>query len=126
MSEDPFVLVAISEYGHEPTAQEVSDEELSKLCNEVLLSDLKALALLPNALAAFKTVTDGGAPMALSIGGDLLMRMTWEEIVKAYPKQYVALVDAYPDIYKLESAVVVHSEKDMSESDLLTYKHEKL
>ncbi len=51
LSEDPFVIVAISEYGHEPTAQEVSDEELSKLCNEVLLSDLKALALLPNALA---------------------------------------------------------------------------
>ena len=76
LSEDPFVIVAISEYGHEPTVQEVSDEELSKLCNEVLLSDLKALALLPNALAFvekntqdLKEVTDGGVPMALSIGG---------------------------------------------------------
>ena len=76
LSEDPFVIVAISEYGHEPTAQEVSDEELSILCNEVLLSDLKALALLPNALAFvdknrqdLKTVTDGGVPMALSTGG---------------------------------------------------------
>ena len=51
LSEDPFVIVAISEYGHEPTADEVSDEELSKMCNEVLLSDLKALALLPDALS---------------------------------------------------------------------------
>ena len=28
------------------------------------------------------------------------MRMTWEEIVKAYPKQYVVLEDVCPDIYK--------------------------
>ena len=43
LSEDPFVIVAISEYGHEPTAQEVSDEELSKLCNEVLWSSYGAV-----------------------------------------------------------------------------------
>ena len=41
------------------------------------------------------------------------MRMTWKEIVKAYPKQYVALADVYPDIYMLESAVVVHSESTL-------------
>ena len=47
------------------------------------------------------------------------MRMTWEEIVKEYPNMYVALTDVYPSEYNIESAVVLHSEKDMSENDIM-------
>lgn len=76
LSEDPFVIVAISEYGHEPTVDEASDEELSKMCNEVLLSDLKALALLPDALNFVKEheqdirdIAARGVPMSFSLKG---------------------------------------------------------
>ena len=78
LSEDPFVIVAISEYGHEPTAQEVSDEELSKLCNEVLLSDLKALALLSNA-SAFKDVLRQIHNLALRYAKGTMTKLEEEE-----------------------------------------------
>ena len=46
----PFMIVIHSEYGMVPTEEEVSMEELSVLCNEVLLGELKALAMLPKAV----------------------------------------------------------------------------
>ena len=45
-----FCIVIRSKYGHIPTEEECSREELSEICNEVLLSSLKAMALLPKAL----------------------------------------------------------------------------
>lgn len=51
LRDQPFSIVVRSKYGHRPTQEEASDEELSRICNEVLLSELKALALLPNAIA---------------------------------------------------------------------------
>lgn len=45
-----FSIAVRSRYGHVPTEEEISKDELSRLCNEVLFSDLKAMALLPKAL----------------------------------------------------------------------------
>lgn len=39
------------QYGHYPTQDEVSDEDLSELCNQVLLTELKAFALLPKVVS---------------------------------------------------------------------------
>ncbi len=50
LHEQIFSIVIRSEYGHAPTVDEVSNEDLSALCNEVLFSELKALALLPKAI----------------------------------------------------------------------------
>lgn len=50
LREQPFCIVIRSTFGHAPSVEEVSDEELSALCNEILLDELKALALLPQAL----------------------------------------------------------------------------
>lgn len=45
-----FAIAIRIRYGHVPTASEASDDELSKLCNDVLLTELKAMALLPKAV----------------------------------------------------------------------------
>lgn len=49
--EQSFSIVIRSRFGHNPTEEEISDEELSNLCNEILFSEMKALALLPNAIS---------------------------------------------------------------------------
>ena len=54
-----------------------------------------------------------------SMGKEFGMRMAWEEIVREYPNMYVAFTDAYPGLHNIESAVVLHSEKDMSAYDIL-------
>lgn len=50
LRENQFCIIIISKYGDNPSKEEVSDEELSALCNKILFSSLKALSLLPNAL----------------------------------------------------------------------------
>ena len=45
-----FELGIINEYDHIPSEEEVSDEELSLVCNETMIYDLKAAMLLPKAL----------------------------------------------------------------------------
>jgi len=50
LREQPFSIVIKSQFGHAPTIEEISDEELSHLCNQILISELKALCLLPKAL----------------------------------------------------------------------------
>ena len=50
LREQPFSIVIKSKYGHKPSKEEVSDKELSMICNEILLSELKVLGMLPNAL----------------------------------------------------------------------------
>lgn len=43
----PFAIVVIGKYGHEPTKEEISDEELSELCNRVLASEIKVNLAMP-------------------------------------------------------------------------------
>ena len=50
LTEYNFVIVLASKFGHLPTKEEISDEELSQICNKVLFGELKALTLLPKAL----------------------------------------------------------------------------
>ena len=45
-----FTIAILSKYGHAPTKDEISDEALSELCNDILLGDLKAFALIPKAI----------------------------------------------------------------------------
>ena len=52
-----FCIVIRTKYGHAPTREEVSDSELSQLCNEILLSELKALMKLPQALRFIDKIT---------------------------------------------------------------------
>ena len=47
LHEAPFVIAVITEYGHEPDQEEVSDEKLSEFCNQVLDSEIQALKALP-------------------------------------------------------------------------------
>ena len=48
--EYPFVIALCIKYGDIPKNDEISDEELSSLCNDVLLEEMKCLSLLPKAL----------------------------------------------------------------------------
>ena len=54
LREHPFSIRIKSQFGHKPTIEEISDEELSKLCNEILLDELKALTLLPKAITVIE------------------------------------------------------------------------
>lgn len=54
LRDQPFSIAARSKFGHAPSIEEISDKELSILCNEVLLSELKALALLPQAISVIE------------------------------------------------------------------------
>lgn len=51
LHEQPFSIVIRTRFGHAPSETEISDDDLSALCNDVLLSELKALALLPKAIS---------------------------------------------------------------------------
>lgn len=60
LRDQPFSIVVRAKYGHCPTEGEVSDAELSELCNSVLLSELKAMALLPKAVSVIEEKYDAG------------------------------------------------------------------
>ncbi len=57
LRDNNFFIVIKSKYGRIPSEDEVSREELSRLCNEILLSELKAMALLPKALEKVEELT---------------------------------------------------------------------
>lgn len=50
LTDSSFVIVLLSRYGHAPSEDELSDGELSQICNDVLLSELKTYTLVPKAL----------------------------------------------------------------------------
>lgn len=50
LRDQPFSIMVRSRYGHVPSEKELSRRDLSLLCNEVLLDEMKALCLLPKAL----------------------------------------------------------------------------
>ena len=50
LTEYNFVIVLVSKFGHLPTKEEISDEELSRICNKVLLNSLKMFTDLPEIL----------------------------------------------------------------------------
>lgn len=45
-------------------------------------------------------------------------RLSWEEIKKRYPHQYVGLVGCKPDSTNIETAIVKYSEKDMTDGEM--------
>lgn len=47
MRDQPFSIAVRFEYGHAPTEDEVSNEELSRICNETLLMELKVISIMP-------------------------------------------------------------------------------
>lgn len=50
LHEQSFTIIIRSTFGHAPTKKEINDAELSKMCNEILLSELQTMSLLPEAL----------------------------------------------------------------------------
>lgn len=50
LHEQSFTIIIQTTFGHAPTKEEINDAELSKMCNEILLSELQAMSLLPEAL----------------------------------------------------------------------------
>ena len=50
LHEQSFTIIIRSTFGHAPTKKEINDAELSKICNEILLSELQTMSLLPEAL----------------------------------------------------------------------------
>lgn len=50
LRDQPFSIVVRAKYGCAPTEEQVSNVELSKICNEVLLSDLKSIAMMPKVI----------------------------------------------------------------------------
>lgn len=47
LTEHNFIMALRFKYGHLPTEVEITDEELSSICNEVLLTDLETFIQLP-------------------------------------------------------------------------------
>lgn len=67
LHEQSFSIAIRTKYGHNPSEEEVTDEDLSIFCNDILLTELKALALLPKAVMlidnnypAYKELTKNG------------------------------------------------------------------
>lgn len=58
LHENPFFISIRAEFKHNPTKEEISDEELSNFCNEILLDELKAYALLPKAIQIIEKYYD--------------------------------------------------------------------
>jgi len=54
LRDQPFAIVIRTKFGHNPTVSEISDKNLSVLCNEILLAEMKAFALLPKAIDFIK------------------------------------------------------------------------
>lgn len=52
--ETMFSIPIRTQFGHAPLNEEISDNALSELCNKILLSSLKALALLPEAVSTIE------------------------------------------------------------------------
>lgn len=52
LRQGPFVIVVLSKYGHEPTEQEISNEELSALCNKILATEIKVDLDMPRIIEA--------------------------------------------------------------------------
>lgn len=50
LHEQSFTIIIRSTFGHAPTKEEINDAELSKMCNEILLSELQTMSLVPEAL----------------------------------------------------------------------------
>jgi hypothetical protein len=50
LRENTFFVAFALEYGRYPTQEEMSDDEFTKACNELLCDDIKTLELLPQAL----------------------------------------------------------------------------
>lgn len=50
LHEQSFTIIIRSTFGHAPTKKEINDAELSKMYNEILLSELQTMSLLPEAL----------------------------------------------------------------------------
>lgn len=50
LHEQSFTIIIRSTFGHAPTKEEINDADLSKICNEILLSELQTMSLLPEAL----------------------------------------------------------------------------
>lgn len=57
LREHSFSIVIKTKFGHNPSQEEISDEELSALCNQILFSELKAFSLLPKALSTINNIT---------------------------------------------------------------------
>ena len=47
LRDQPFSIIVRNQFGHAPSQEEISDNDLSELCNEILLTELKAIAALP-------------------------------------------------------------------------------
>ena len=47
-----------------------------------------------------------------------IKRMTWDEITRAYPDQWVGIVDAEMDGPDVVSGIVKYTEKDMSSDEM--------
>ncbi len=58
LRDQPFSIAIRSTYGHDPSESEASDEELSALCNDILLSELKALVYMPEVLKVWEKHKD--------------------------------------------------------------------
>lgn len=47
LRDNPFVIRVISKYGYEPSVDELSEDDFSQLCNEVLLDELEFVISMP-------------------------------------------------------------------------------
>lgn len=54
LRDQPFSIAVRTEYGCAPTEEQVSNEELSNFCNEVLLHELKIMTAMPKIMKTIK------------------------------------------------------------------------
>ena len=50
LKEGPFIIGIYGEYEHYPSEEEISQAELSTLCNKILLNEIEALLAMPSVI----------------------------------------------------------------------------
>ena len=75
-----FTIILRSKFENDISEQKVSKIELSAICNDILIHELKAMALLPAAIStyfnnfnSFKAAADKQECVEVDIGGDVLL-----------------------------------------------------
>lgn len=53
LRDNPFIIATYGKFGHIPTKEEVTDEDFSNYCNEILLNEIQFDVELPDVIKSF-------------------------------------------------------------------------
>jgi len=106
ITEFSFCIAIKNKYGENYNSTPI--EEINQLCNEVLLTELKAITLLSKTIQTISESVEKNNKTA-----DEVIYLTFKEIKALYPDDYVGLVNVKRDKKNnIIAAVVKYSTKD--------------